>query len=267
MTPTPPLPLPTTNQYHTPILECKRLTLGATQYGNWVCGPDEELLPMIDIANVACGFHGGDPLIMMETVRRCKAHNVKVGAHPGLPDLQGFGRREMKLSPEELTAITVYQIGALKAFLDREGVPLHHVKPHGVLYGMMCRDLEVAMAVMQGIPKGVPVFGLSGTCMEQAASELGLEFWAEMYGDVKYDSRGMLVIDRKKKPWNPADVERHVRQQLEEQSVTAVDGSTVPLPLKSYPVSICCHSDSPGCLEIVGTTRRIVDEFNKKYNW
>ena len=168
-------------------------------YGNLKCGPDAELLPFIDIANVACGFHSGDPLIMQETVCQCKVHNVLVGAHPGLPDLQGFGRREMKLSPEELEAITIYQVGALKAFLDKEGVKLNHVKPHGVLYGMMCRDFEVACAVMRGIPTGVPIFGLAGTNMEKAAKELGVEFWAEMYGDVKYNADGMLVIDRIKK--------------------------------------------------------------------
>ena len=143
--------------------------------------------------------HTSDPLIMQSTVLLCKKHNVKIGAHPGLPDIQGFGRREMKLSPEELTAITVYQVGALKGFLDRENIPLNHVKPHGVLYGMMCRDYEVAKAVMMGIPRGVPVFGLAGTQMEAAAKDLGLEFWAEMYGDVKYSRDGMLVIDRKKK--------------------------------------------------------------------
>ncbi|OJI97088.1 hypothetical protein ASPVEDRAFT_159158 [Aspergillus versicolor CBS 583.65] len=236
-------------------------------YGNWACGPDLELLPLIDIANIACGFHAGDPLIMLETVRNCKSHNILVGAHPGLPDIQGFGRREMKLSPDELTAITIYQVGALQGFLDREGVRLNHVKPHGVLYGMMCRDYEVSKAVMLGIPKGVPVFGLPGTNMEKAANDLGIEFRAEFYGDVKYDSKGMLVIDRKKKPWDPADVEKHVRQQLEEQSVTSVDGTVVPLPIKDYDVSICCHSDSPGCVEIIKATKKVADEFNKKYGF
>ena len=168
-------------------------------YGNLKCGPDAELLPLIDIANIACGFHSGDPLIMGDTVRACKARGIKIGAHPGLPDLQGFGRREMKLSPEELTAITVYQVGALKGFLDMEGVRLNHVKPHGVLYGMMCRDFAVAEAVMKGIPKGVPVFGLAGTQMEKAAKEMGVDFCAEFYGDVKYNADGMLVIDRVKK--------------------------------------------------------------------
>ena len=136
---------------------------------------------------------------MQTTVRACKAHSVAIGAHPGLPDLQGFGRREMKLTPDELTAMTIYQIGALQGFLAREEVALHHVKPHGALYGMMCRDYEVARAVMAGIPKGVPVFGLAGTEMERAAREVGVEFWAEMYGDVRYGSDGMLVIDRRKK--------------------------------------------------------------------
>ena len=136
---------------------------------------------------------------MMNTVRLCKNHNIKIGAHPGLPDLQGFGRREMKLQPEELTAITVYQVGALQGFLDREDVRLHHVKPHGKLYGMMCADYDVAVAVLKGIPKGIPVFGLAGTNMEKAARDLGIPFWAEMYGDVKYSADGMLAIDRIKK--------------------------------------------------------------------
>ena len=172
------------------------------QYAHRPCvvqGPDEELIPFISQANVACGFHSGDPLIIMNTVRLCKIHGVKVGAHPGLPDLQGFGRREMKLQPEELTAITIYQVGALKGFLDRECIPLNHVKPHGVLYGMMCRDYEVATAVWRGIPRGTPVFGLAGTNMEKAANDMGIIFWAELYADVKYDADGMLVIDRIKK--------------------------------------------------------------------
>lgn len=202
---------------------------------------------------------------MMETVRNCKKHNIRVGAHPGLPDVQGFGRREMKLSPEEHTANIIYQVGALRGFLDKEGVLLHHVKPHGILYGMMCKDYDIAKAVMLGIPKGVPVFGLAGTNMEKAASDLGIPFWAEMYGDVKYDSSGMLVIDRKKKPWNLDDVRKHVSQQVETESVIAVDGSNVHLPVKNYPISICCHSDSPGCVGIIKTTREVVDKFNQEH--
>lgn len=232
-------------------------------YGNFKCGPDDELIPMIDHANIACGFHAGDPLVMAEAVKLCIEHGVKIGAHPGLPDVLGFGRREMKLTPEEHTANIVYQVGALKGFLDREGIALHHVKPHGILYGMMCRDIEVARAVLKGVPKGIPVFGLAGTCFEQAANELGIEFWAELYGDVKYYMDGSLVIDRKKQPWAIEDIKSHVRQQLEDSSVTAVTGEKVVLPVKSYPISLCCHSDSPGAVEIVKATREVVDKFNK----
>lgn len=136
---------------------------------------------------------------MQQTVRLCKQHNIAVGAHPGLPDIQGFGRREIKMAPDELTAMTRYQVGALQAFLAAEGVPLHHVKPHGVLYGMMYRDRAVCRAVYAGVPPGTPVFGLAGTVHEEVARELGLPFVAELYGDVKYTRDGMLVIDRKKK--------------------------------------------------------------------
>lgn len=232
-------------------------------YGNYVCGPDEELLPMIDHANVACGFHAGDPLIMKQTVALCIAHNVKIGAHPGLPDVQGFGRREIKLSPEEHTANIIYQVGALQGFLAAEGVEMHHVKPHGVLYGMMLRDADVARAVWAGVPKGMRVFGLAGTHMETAALEAGLEFWAEYYGDVKYSADGTLKIDRKKQPWRTDDVREHVRLQVEESRVKAVTGEVVDLPVENYPVSVCCHSDSPGCVEIVKATREIVNSVNK----
>ncbi|KAK5072131.1 hypothetical protein LTR64_004091 [Lithohypha guttulata] len=163
---------------------------------------------------------------MAETVRKCKELGVKCGAHPGYPDVQGFGRREIHMEAEELTAMIVYQVGALKGFLDREGVPLHHVKPHGKLYGVMCRDYDVARAVVAGVPPGVPLFGLPGTAMEKAANDLGVPFVAELYADVKYSSDGMLVIDRKKKPWKKEDVRAHIGQQLNSQSVTATDGKS-----------------------------------------
>lgn len=216
---------------------------------------------------------------MQESIRLCAQHNVKIGAHPGLPDILGFGRREMKLDPEEHTANVIYQVGALKGFLDAQGLALHHVKPHGILYGMMCRDLEVCRAVMKGIAafqvrspdddgtttttKPMKVFGLAGTFQEQVAKELGLEFVAEFYGDVKYRQDGSLVVDRKKKAWAIEDVKAHVRQQISESTVTAVTGEVVTLPTEGYQVSVCCHSDSPGCVEIVTATRQVVDEQNK----
>lgn len=199
---------------------------------------------------------------MATTVALCKAHSVKIGAHPGLPDIQGFGRREMKLSLEEHTANIVYQVGALQGFLTREGQDLHHVKPHGSLYGMMVRDLDIARAVWAGVPKGVPVYGLAGTNMEIAAQEAGLEFWAEYYADVKYRADGTLIVDRKKQKWEARDVELHVLQQLQHKTVTAVTGEIVQLPVKDYSLSICCHSDTPGCVEVIKLTRELVDRVN-----
>ncbi|PNS14624.1 hypothetical protein CAC42_1646 [Sphaceloma murrayae] len=231
-------------------------------YGNFKCGPDEELITLIDHANVACGFHAGDPLIMQETVRLCKRNGIAVGAHPGLPDIQGFGRREIKMSPEELTAMVRYQVGALQGFLSAEGVELHHVKPHGVLYGMMYRDIDTCRAVYAGVPTGTRVFGLAGTFHEQVAKELGLPFTAELYGDVKYNKDKTLVIDRKKKPWKPEETRKHIRSQVEYSSVTAVTGEEVELPIGDHEVSLCCHSDSPGAIEIVKAAREIVDAFN-----
>jgi UPF0271 protein len=219
---------------------------------------------------------------MHQTVLACKKHNIAVGAHPGLPDIQGFGRREIKMSPEELTAAVRYQVGALKAFLDAEDVPLHHVKPHGVLYGMMYRDAEVCRAVYAGVPKGTTVFGLAGTLHEEVAKELGLPFVAELYGDVKYNNDKTLVIDRKKKyvallhllmlillikyrPWHPDETRKHVQSQVENATVTAVTGEELQLPIGDYEVSLCCHSDSPGAVEIVKAAREIVDQFNDKH--
>lgn len=200
---------------------------------------------------------------MAETVALCKNHSVKIGAHPGLPDVQGFGRREMKLSLDEHTANVVYQVGALQGFLDREGVRLHHVKPHGSLYGMMVRDIDVARAVWAGVPKGTRVFGLAGTPMETAANEAGLEFHAEYFADVKYRADGTLIVDRKKKPWDMEDIKSHVSKQLKESRVVAITGEEVEMPVKDYPITICCHSDSPGCIDIVSATREVVDAYNR----
>src|SRR5271156_29193 len=127
-----------------------RLTINCDMgegFGLYRLGNDAALMPHIDLANIACGFHASDPSIMHETVRLAKKHNVKVGAHPSLPDMQGFGRRAMIISPAEVEDLVLYQVGALKAFLDTEGMALNHVKPHGALYGMAARDEKIASAI------------------------------------------------------------------------------------------------------------------------
>src|SRR5512146_1269347 len=138
-------------------------------FGLYRMGDDAALMPHIDLANVACGFHASDPSIMRATVRLAKAHGVKVGAHPSLPDMQGFGRRVMAVSPAEVTDFVTYQTGALKAFLDAEGMALNHVKPHGALYGMAARDEKIAAAIADAVlPFGVPILGMAFTAHETA---------------------------------------------------------------------------------------------------
>ncbi len=163
-------------------------------------------MPLISLANVACGFHGSDYNHMRSTVRLAKQHGVKVGAHPSLPDLQGFGRREMKMPREELANCMIYQIGALKGFLDAEGMPLNHIKPHGALYGMAARMEEVAHAVADAADVfHVPIMGMKGTCHERVYKARGHGFIAEFYADLFYNDDGTLIITRQHDPVDAAD--------------------------------------------------------------
>src|SRR6185436_16130139 len=158
---------------------------------------DAAMMPHIDLANVACGFHASDPPTMRATVRLAKQHSVKVGAHPSLPDLQGFGRRAMVISPEEVADFVTYQVGALKAFLDAEGMPLNHVKPHGALYGMAARDEKIAAAIADAVlPFGVPILGMANTVHETVYTAHGLGFIPEYYTDLDYTDEGTLIITR-----------------------------------------------------------------------
>ena len=149
--------------------------------------------PSSRIANVACGFHASDPTVMHKTVRLAKRHDVKVGAHPSLPDLQGFGRREMKMDPKELTDCLIYQVGALKAFLDAEGMTLNHIKPHGALYGMAARSEEIANAICDAAEVfEVPLLGMAGTKHEEVYTKRGFRFMPEFYVDLDYDEDGQV---------------------------------------------------------------------------
>ena len=159
-------------------------------FGLYKMGDDEGIMPYITVANVACGFHASDPVVMHKTVRLAKQHGVKVGAHPSFPDLQGFGRREMRIPRAELTDLLIYQIGALRGFLEVEGVALNHIKPHGVLYGMAARQEEVAHAVCDAAEVfGVALFGMAGTLHERVYQERGFAFVSEFYADLDYDEK------------------------------------------------------------------------------
>jgi len=205
-------------------------------------GNDEALMKLVDIANVACGFHSGDPDAMDSTVALAKEHGVLVGAHPGLPDLVGFGRREMKLTPGEVESLIRYQVGALVGFLQKYDLPLNHIKPHGSLFGMLARDealMQGAVNVAQSY--GVPLFGIPGSAHQRVAERNGVEFVGELYVDLDYNAQGDLIILRRPENTDPHEAEARVRRVLEDGKVLATDGTVLDIPFDS----ICVHSDAP----------------------
>ncbi len=173
-------------------------------FGNWQLGADDAILPLITTANVACGFHGGDPMVMRRTVEIAASNGVAVGAHPGLPDLVGFGRRKMDISADDAYAMVVYQVGALKAFLEASGMSLHHVKPHGALYVMLHDQEEVAAAVAEAIRDTCPApllywpAPVEMHALPRAARKLGIEVVGEVYFDLGYSDEAKLIVERKK---------------------------------------------------------------------
>jgi UPF0271 protein len=219
-------------------------------------GNDESLMPLIDLANVACGFHSGDPEAMETTVALAKAHGVRVGAHPGLPDLVGFGRREMKLTPEEVESLIRYQVGALVGFLEKHSLPLNHIKPHGSLYGMLSRDEELMLgAVKVAKTYGVPIFGIAGSAHQRVAEREGVQFIGELYVDLNYNNQGGLIILRRPGHTDVGRASERVSRVLKDGVVLADDGTELNIEFNS----ICVHSDTPNATEIAQAVREILN--------
>lgn len=225
-------------------------------FGAYTIGLDEDILPHISSANVACGFHASDPVVMAKTVALCKAAGVAVGAHPGYPDLQGFGRRNLSVSPKELKAMVQYQIGALQAFCTANGVSIQHVKPHGAMYNMAGKDESLAMAICEGIlevDQNLILLGLSGSKLLEAAGKAGLKAVSEVFADRAYREDGSLVprgmpgamIEEEDKA-----VARVIRM-AKEGLVTANTGRDISIRADS----VCVHGDSPGALIFVQKIR------------
>ncbi len=211
-------------------------------FGLYKMGNDEALIQYITEANIACGYHGSDPNHMRSTVELAKRHDVKIGAHFSLPDLQGFGRREMKIDREEVANFIIYQIGALRGFLDVAGVPLSHLKPHGALYGMAARQEHIAEAVADAAEHfRVPVFGLAGTLHETVYTSRGLEFRPEFFADLDYDRAGNLLITREHPEVPPELAVERCLSVIRDSKVRCNDGSDIPIAAST----ICIHSDTP----------------------
>ncbi len=225
-------------------------------FGPWPMGQDAALMASISSANVACGFHAGDPGAMRATVALAKAHGVAVGAHPGFPDLVGFGRREMKATPQEVEDFVVYQVAALAGIAASQGVRLQHVKAHGALYTMACRDRVLADAIARGvamIDRTLILFGLPGSELLHAGESAGLAVAAEVFADRAYERDGSLAS--RSKPGSvihdaDAVVARAVRM-VRDRVVVALDGSVIPLEAHT----ICLHGDTPGAAELARGVR------------
>ena len=216
-------------------------------FGAYVIGHDAGLMRAITSANVAAGFHAGDPSVLRDTIRIAKAHGVAVGAHPGFPDLVGFGRRELNVTAKEAEDMVLYQVAAVAGVAAAEGVALQHVKPHGALFNMAVRNAELARAIAAGVAafdRSLILFGLPGSEILAAGRAAGLRVAAEVFADRAYEPDGSLASRRKPGAViHDADavVTRAVRM-AKERTVVAVDGSIVPLEADT----ICVHGDTPG---------------------
>ncbi len=227
-------------------------------FGIYRLGDDAAVMPFITHANVACGFHASDPRVMWRTVRAAKEHGVQVGSHPSLPDLQGFGRREMRLEPDEITAMVVYQTGALKGFLEAEGMALSHIKPHGALYGMAQREPTVAAAIADAAQVfGVPVFAFANCAMSEVFQRRGIPFVPEFYADLDYNDEGRNIITREHHAVDPADAAARVRLAVTEGKTRAVSGKMVDVVADS----VCVHSDTPDAVAIARAVRQALGEW------
>ncbi|MDO5545589.1 MAG: 5-oxoprolinase subunit PxpA [Eubacteriales bacterium] len=230
-------------------------------FGAYHLGMDNEIIPLISSANVACGFHAGDCNTMAKTARLCAASGVSVGAHPGFPDLQGFGRRNMNLSPAEVQNLVTCQVGALYAFCRSAGVQLRHVKPHGALYNMAAKDTALARAICQGIHAFDPsliLLGLSGSEMLRQARAVGLPCAAEVFADRAYEDDGTLVPRTRPGSMITDEdeaVERVIRMILEHR-ITSINGKEIEIS----PDSVCVHGDSEKALLFVKKIRTALEQ-------
>lgn len=226
-------------------------------FGRYKLGQDEEVLKLITSANIACGFHAGDPGVMYKTVKLAVEQDVSIGAHPGFPDINGFGRREMKLSSDEIYQLIVYQIGALEGFAKLFGKQVEHVKPHGALYNLAARDKTVAEAIAQAIAdlnQNLILFGLVGGELVKAGQRLGLCVAEEVFLDRSYQADGTLTPRSHPEALihdSNLAVSRGIRM-IKEGRVTALDGTEVMLTADT----ICIHGDGAKALEFVRRLRK-----------
>jgi len=221
-------------------------------YGAFKVGNDEQVMPHITSANIACGFHGGDSTVMAKTVNLAKKHKVAIGAHPGFPDLMGFGRREMQLAPDEVRNYMIYQVGALQAFAKAARINLQHVKPHGALYKMAAKDWKLSKAIAEAVKtldKNLIIFAQPRSALAKAASKTGLLVAFEFFADRAYNHDGCLVSRAHPESivQDPRKIVERAVRVVKEQTVSTVGGETI----RMSPIhTICVHGDTPAAVEL-----------------
>ncbi len=230
-------------------------------FGRYKLGCDEQVVPLVTSVNVACGFHAGDPVVMKKTVQLAKEHKTSIGVHPGFDDLQGFGRRNMNLSYEELQACVLYQIGALDAFCKAERITLAHVKPHGAMYNMACKDKEMAKAICEAVrqynPHLIMLAQESGE-LYKTAKEMGLRAAAEVFADRAYEEDGTLVSRTKPGAMitDPEEAIDRVIRMITKGKVQAITGQDISVKADS----VCVHGDGEKALKFIQKIRSACEE-------
>ena len=233
-------------------------------FGAYTLGLDEEVIKYITSANIACGYHAGDPLVMEQTIALAREHGVSVGAHPGFPDLMGFGRRNIDATLSEIKGYIVYQIGALQAFAKAQGLKVEHVKPHGALYLMAVEDEKTSEAVVEAIASVdkdlifVALAGSKGEMMTKIGERIGLRVAYEAFPDRAYTPDGTLVSRRQPGAVikDPDVVAQRALMMAQEGKVVAIDGKDIPF----RPETLCVHGDTPGAVNLVKKIRETLTE-------
>lgn len=230
-------------------------------FGRYTIGSDDRIIPLITSANIACGFHASDPVVMMKTVNMVKKAGTGAGAHPGYPDLMGFGRRNMNVSHEEAKAYTLYQISALGGMCKAAGVKLSHVKPHGAMYNMAGKDYELSKAICEAIKESDPsliVMGLAGSQMVKAARDMGLKTAEEVFADRAYEEDGSLVARSKPGAMIEDEDEAIARvvRMIKEGKVQAITGNDIDIKADS----VCVHGDGEKALLFVEKIRKALTD-------
>lgn len=230
-------------------------------FGQWKMGNDAEMLGIVSSANVACGFHAGDPVGILQTLKSAKENQVAIGAHVSYPDLVGFGRRNMDIASHELTADVIYQIGALQGLALAAGTSVRYVKPHGALYNTIANDERQALAVIEGIlviDPNLALVGLAGSNILRLAQEKGLKTIAEAFADRAYTAAGELVSRREAGAvLHDANlVAQRMLQLVTEGGVDSIDGKFTPIKADS----ICVHGDSPGALDMAKQVKKVLQQ-------